>query len=276
MTAPSDDAEAGAREPFADANLYDHEYRHRRADVNFYRGLVANRLEFAKGPVLDLGCGSGRLLFPLARDGHQVLGLDLSRAMLGQAAARVRRLSATRRSNVSLVQADLRRFSLAPRFTMAICAFHSIQHLYTDADLLAFLRNTRAALLPGGWLAFDVLPPDQDWIHRDPHRRYARTKVRHPKTGQRFIYTTNHTYDPVKRLLHMRLFYQPVDDRGEPAGDEILVRLCHRQLWPRDCERLLKKAGFNVLGTFAGFDGRSLLDFPEGADDHIYLASTPR
>jgi SAM-dependent methyltransferase len=276
MTAPSEDAEAGAREPFADAELYDHEYRHRRADVNFYRGLVANRMEFAKGPVLDLGCGSGRLLFPLVRDGQKVLGLDLSRAMLGRAAARARRLSAARRSQVALVQADLRRFSLAPRFTMAICAFHSIQHLYTNADLLAFLRNVRAALLPGGWLAFDVLPPDQDWLYRDPHRRYARTRVRHPVTGQRFIYTTNHTYDPETRLLHMRLFYQPVKEDGAPSGEEILVRLCHRQLWPSDGKRLLKQAGFNVLGTFAGFDGRALDEFPEDAEDHIYLASAPR
>ena len=54
-----EDAEAGCREAFVDAELYDHEYRHRRADINFYRRLANNRMEFAKGTILDLACGSG-------------------------------------------------------------------------------------------------------------------------------------------------------------------------------------------------------------------------
>ena len=269
-----DDEAAGAREPFEDAALYDFEYRRRRADVNFYRRLVADRMGFgAPGPVLDLACGSGRILVPLLRDGHQVVGLDRSPAMLAAAARRVKRLSATRRSRGLIVRADLRAFALRPRFAVALCAFHSVQHLITDGELLRFFRAVGRSLAPGGWLAFDVLPPDPAWLARGDHRRWARTIFRHPSTRERLVYTTDHLYDEKRRALHMRLYYQPVDERGRPRGRERLMRLCHRQLWPADVNQLLARAGFRVFGAFAGFDGRPL---PDGdglpADEHIYVA----
>jgi SAM-dependent methyltransferase len=265
-------AEAGCREPFVDAELYDHEYRHRRADINFYRRLASNRMEFTSGSILDLACGTGRLLVPLVRDGHNVVGIDRSAEMLAAAARRIRRLSASRQGQCSLVRADLRSYPLHAKASLAIAAFHSVQHLYGDEDLLHFLRTTRANLMRGGWLAFDVLPPDPTWLLRDPERRWGRTTFRHPVTRERLVYTTNHTFDPDTRLLHMRLYYQPVDDNGRPAGPERLVRLCHRQLWPDEVGRMVASAGFRLIETFAGFDGSLLADHAEAADEHVYVA----
>ena len=267
-----EDAEAGCREPFVDAELYDHEYRHRRADINFYRRLANNRMEFASGAILDLACGSGRLLVPLVRDGHTVVGVDRSGDMLAAAARRIRHLPASRQGQCSLVRADLRSYPLHTKATLAIAAFHSVQHLAEDEDIVRFLRTTRANLMAGGWLAFDVLPPDPAWLARDPDRRWGRTAFRHPVTRQRLVYTTNHTFDPDTRLLHMRLYYQPVDGKGRPSGPERLVRLCHRQLWPDEVGRMLKTAGFRLIETFAGFDGSFLAGHAEVADEHIYVA----
>jgi SAM-dependent methyltransferase len=266
------DAEAGCREPFVDAELYDYEYRHRRADINFYRRLAQNRMEFAQGPILDLACGSGRLLVPLLRDGHQVVGIDLSPDMLAAASRRVRRLAEQRRARCLLARADMRSFALGHPAGMAIAAFHSVQHLLSDRDFLRFLRATRANLCRGGWLAFDILPPDPAWLARDPVRRWGRTTLRHPVTGQRLVYTTNHVFDPRRRLLHMRLYYLPVDGNGRPAGKERVVRLCHRQFWPEEVERMLRLGGFRPTEAFAGFDGRLLGSHPGPADEHVFLA----
>jgi len=267
-----EDAQAGCREPFVDAELYDHEYRHRRADINFYRRLASNRMEFATGSILDLACGTGRLLLPLVRDGHRVVGVDRSAEMLAAAARRIRRLSASRRQQCTLMRADLRSYQLHGQASLAVAAFHSVQHLFTDEDVARFLRTTRANLMMGGWLAFDVLPPDPDWLARDPHRRWGRTTFRHPHTKERLIYTTNHVFDPDSRLLHMRLYYQPVDDQGAPSGTERTVRLCHRQLWPDDVSRMLGDAGFRLIGTFADFDGSPLGGNWQTADEHVYVA----
>jgi SAM-dependent methyltransferase len=268
----TEDAEAGCREHFVDTALYDYEYRRRRADIHFYRRLARNRLEFATGSILDLACGSGRLLVPLARDGHCVVGIDRSLEMLRAAARRLSHLSVSRRCRCALVRADLRAYHLHAKASMAIAAFHSLQHLLRDEDILAFLRTTRANLMQGGWLAFDVLPPDPVWLARDPNRRWGRSTFRHPTTRQRLVYTTNHVFDPVSRLLHMRLYYQPVDEKSRPAGPERMVRLCHRQLWPDEVRRMLGETGFRLIEVFAGFDGTLLADNSLAADEHVYVA----
>jgi SAM-dependent methyltransferase len=273
-----DPAEAGGREHFQDAPLYDFEYRRRRADVTFYRRLAADRMACpAPGPVLDLACGTGRLLVPLLRDGHTVVGIDRAPSMLALARRRVGRLSAARRARCLLVRADLRRLALPPRFALAVCAFHSVQHLLGDEDLRRFFAAVAASLAPGGWLAFDVLPPDPAWLFRDGARRWARTTFRHPRSGERLVYTTNHAYDEQRRILHMRLYYQPVDEGGRAAGAERVVRLSHRQLTPAEVRALLDGAGFRLMAAFAGWEGRPL---PDGdglpADEHVYVARLGR
>jgi SAM-dependent methyltransferase len=268
------DEEAGGREAFEDAALYDFEYRRRRADISFYRRLAQDRRQFAPvGPILDLACGTGRLLVPLLRDGHTVVGLDRSASMLAEARRRVARLSAARRPRCLLLRADMRTFSLRPRFALAVAAFHSVQHLYSEADLQRFLRATRACLVPGGWLAFDVLPPDPTWIGRDSHYRWGRTVFRHPLSGQRLVYTNNHRFDPRRRVLHMRLYYQPLDENGRLSGPERVVRLCHRQLEPALVKNLLARTGFRLLACFGGFDGRPVDQEPGLADEHVYVAA---
>jgi len=260
-----DDEVAGAVEPFEDAALYDWEYRRRRDDVAFYRTLAAER----SGPVLDLGCGTGRLLIPLLRDGHVVIGIDQSRPMLARAAQRLHRTSAATRARALLLRADLRRFALRRRATFAVAAFHTVQHLITDGDLLRFLRAARAALVPGGWLAFDVFAPDARFLQRSSKRRWDRTVFRHPVTRVRYGYTMTPQFDPARRTLLMRIYYQPVDGRGRADGRERTVRLCHRLRSPSEVETLLKRAGFSLIARWSGFDGRPADDESE---QQIFLA----
>jgi SAM-dependent methyltransferase len=265
MAVSRDDETAGAIEPFTDAVLYDWEYRRRRDDVRFYRTLADER----GGPVLDLACGTGRLMVPLLRDGHQVVGLDHAPAMLARAAARVQRLAAPVRRRALLLRGDLRAFAFRRQpFLMAICAFHSIQHLRSDQELLRFLRAVRHALAPGGWFAFDVFVPEQKFLARASNRRWDRTIFRHPSKG-RFAYSMTPQLSADGRTLLMTLFYQPIDSRGRRRGPEKAVRLCHRQLPPAVVDQLLRRAGLEPIGTWSDFDGS-----PQGlaSEQCVYLA----
>jgi SAM-dependent methyltransferase len=274
-----EDESAGALEPFRDAALYDWEYRRRRDDVRFYRMLADER----GGPILDLGCGTGRLMVPLLRDGHAVVGVDHAGEMLARAAARLARLQAAARKRALLVRGDLRRLPTAPkpRFAFAIVAFHGIQHLVTDADLLELLRRARAALIPGGWLAFDVFVPDPVFLARvraaGAERRWHRTAFRHPTSGRREIYTVTYAFDARRRTLLTTFHYQPVDARGRRAGAERHVRLCHRQLDPASVKDILRRAGLELLQTWGDFRGSPLEagTSPGGTEQHVYLARRP-
>ena len=91
---------------------------------------------------------------------------------------------------------DLRALAFAPRFAFAVAAFHSIQHLETDADLARFFAGAARALIPGGWLAFDTFAPDARFLGRATPRRagrrWGRTRFAHPATGRPIAYSESY------------------------------------------------------------------------------------
>lgn len=265
---PAAAVEAGAHEHYADADLYDYEYRRRRADVNFYRGL-ATELLGTSGHILELACGSGRVTTGLLRAGHRVVGLDLSVPMLRRAGARIRRLGRAARDRSALVCADMRGFALGARFPLVIMAFNAFEHLYTRTEVRACLERVRAHLAPGGRLVFDVQNPDLRWLSRDPHKRWARTRFTHPRTGERMIYSTNHEYDPISQIVIIRLYYDPAP--GSAARPRVIT-LSQRKFYPAELEALLDANGFAVERRHGDFHGQPL----DGDSDTQVVICKPR
>jgi SAM-dependent methyltransferase len=276
----------GAHEHYRDAALYDYEYRRRRDDVRCYVAL-ARRLVCERGRVLELGAGTGRVTVPLARAGFDVTALDHEPAMLAALDARRRRLPAAVAARITPVRGDLRDFDLGRRFDLVIAAFNVVEHLYTRVELDACLRAVRRHLRPGARFAFDVQLPDPAWLARDPTHRWARTRFRHPVTGETLWYSTNHDYDPVSQIVVIRLYYTPApragrgergsersQERGSAreeavgratrasrpeqrtmAGREKVVVLSQRKFFPAELEALVAHAGLRVderHGDFAG------------------------
>ena len=143
------------------ARTYDVQYAQLRADagdVAFYGRLAAER----GGPVLELGCGTGRVLLPIARAGLPCVGVDPSPEMLA-----VLREQAPPQ-NLELVEATMQTLALGRRdFALAYSAFRAFQHLLTVDDQLAALTRAREHLRDDGWLALDVFDPDLARMARD-------------------------------------------------------------------------------------------------------------
>src|SRR5262249_54174863 len=168
-------------------------------------------------------------------------------------------LAAGARGRGRLIRADMRSLPLAPgvRVPLVICPFNAFQHLYTRDDVAACLAEVRAHLSPSGKFALDVLQPDLRWLTRDPRRRWARTRFRHPKTGEHLEYTSNHTYEPISQIAYIRIYYERLDS---PDGDRRtrVVRLAHRQFFPAELETLLAGSGFAISERWGGFSGEPL------------------
>jgi SAM-dependent methyltransferase len=120
-------------------------------DVDFYVALARE----GESPVLELGCGTGRVAIPIARAGVEIVGLDSSSAMLAKARQRSAGLT-----NVRWVEGDMRDFDLPERFGLVIIPYRAFQHLITVDEQKSCLACIRRHLRDDGRLAFNVFNPD--------------------------------------------------------------------------------------------------------------------
>ena len=129
------------------AQLYDQVIPYRdRPDVQFF----VNAAIESGGPVLEVGCGTGRILIPTARAGITITGLDLSDHMLDVCRADLKEEPREVQERVDLVQGDMRDFVLDQKFALITTPFRPFQHLITTADQIKCLGNIHLHLQPSG------------------------------------------------------------------------------------------------------------------------------
>src|SRR5262249_27073834 len=136
---------------YSHARLYDLMFPGGGPAVDFYRA-VADR---QGGSVLELGCGTGHKLIPIASDGHPCVGLDFSSDMLAEA----QRKANERGAAVEWMQGDMRAFDLGRTFDFVFITANSLLHLHEAEDLVSCFRSVRRHLAPGARFVFDVFNP---------------------------------------------------------------------------------------------------------------------
>ena len=148
-----------------------------RRDVGYWTRFVRNR----RGGVLELGCGTGRLLFPLARETRRVCGIDLSAEMLARAAVRAARRE--RRARPAIIRGDMRRLPFDDAaFSTVIAPYGVLQSLTDDADLSAALREAARVMKPGARLGIDLVPDLTNWASYQKQVRFRGTLSGQPVT----------------------------------------------------------------------------------------------
>jgi len=234
-----------------DAELYDHVIPYcERRDVDFY--VEAAGLH--GGPVLEIGCGTGRILIPTARAGVDIVGLDLSTHMLDVCRQRLLAEPAQVQSRVRLVQADMRAFELSQTFRLVTIPFRPFQHLTTVEDQLACLACIHRHLAPGGRLIVDLFNPSLPFLTRDnvgeefgdepefsmpDGRRVTRTQ----KILERDYFNQVNQVELIYTITHP-------DGRVERLADSFPMR----HLFRFEAEHLLVRSGFEVEDVYADYD----------------------
>ncbi|MDW8361796.1 MAG: methyltransferase domain-containing protein [Myxococcales bacterium] len=243
--------EEGARAHYRDARYYDQTYRCRAHDVRWYVDLALRH----RGPVLELGAGTGRVALALARRGIEVVAVDRMASMIRRGRERLAREPRRVRDRVTWVRADLRRLRLGRRFPLVIAPFNVFMHLYSRRDVERALRVVREHLTARGLFAFDVLLPDPGELARHPDRVYRGRPFRHPSDGRTYRYAERFAYDHARQVQFVTIAFQDVARPGRIVEHV----LSHRQFFPRELEALLHYNGFRVLAHWGGF-GREALD----------------
>lgn len=233
------------------ADLYDHVTLYRdRPDIAFFVDAAAH----AGGPVLEVGCGSGRVLIPTARAGIEIVGLDLSPQMLGVCRERVLREPPAVQEHVTLVHADMRRFDLGRTFTLATIPFRPFQHLLNVDDQLACLSSIRRHLVEGGRLIFDVFNPSLEALVNTPLGQEIGTEPEFTAPDGRRVTRCFKILasDRFSQVNDIELIYNVTHPDGR--SERLVQSFRMRYLFRFEVEHLLARAGFGVEEVYAGYD----------------------
>ena len=168
-------------------------------DVEFYRAMAAR----TGGPILDVGCGTGRIASVLASDGFEVVGLDLSEPMLRVARRRRASLAAEVAARMTFVCADMTGFELDRTFALLLVPARAFQFLLTVEAQRSALASMRRHLAPGGELVLDLFDPRLDLcVPLTTSLPGQVDTVIHPTTGRNVrVERLERKNDPVVQVL---------------------------------------------------------------------------
>jgi SAM-dependent methyltransferase len=255
------------------AEFYDYVIPYRdREDVAFY----VEAAQTHGGPVLEIGCGTGRVLIPTAQAGIDIVGMDASPQMLDICRKRVQQEPADVRQHVlDLVDADMRGFDLGRRFSLITVPFRPFQHLLTVEDQCTCLERIHQHLDDDGTLILDLFNPSLKIIGKDDicGKEIGDEPEFTMPDGRNVV--RKHTFvsmDLLNQINHVQLIYYVT----HPDGRE--ERLVHsfgmRYLFRFEAEHLLARCGFRVEHVYADYEKRPYGSTYPG--DLIFVAKTCR
>lgn len=205
-------------------------------DVEFYCRLALQ----APPPVLELGCGTGRVTLPVARAGVRIVGLDSSGELIAAARARSEGIA-----NLRWIQADMRSFTLPERFGLIFVPYRAFQYLLGDHDQQATLDCIFEHLLPGGRLALNIFNASiLDVLTRSPSGPLG------PRASNR----------------------EQKRQRTRPLLSRTHAGFRLRYISREEMSVLLRRTGFEVEALYGWFDGRP---FNELSTEMVWIARRP-
>ena len=234
------------------ARYYDLENADFTEDLDYWLELA----DEAGDPILELGCGTGRVLLNLARRGHSVTGLDNSPEMLARLHAKLEVASGRHLpAPPHIVQAALEDFELPLRYRLALMPFNTFMHLLTTEAQLAALERIRRHLAPGGLLALDVPNPGDAYAAQDQGVTLERAFADGDRTVQQF---SSIAIDRAAQLAHITWIY----DATDPAGSvhRSIVPLTLRYAFPAEMRLLLERSGLGLTHLYGDYDRSPFVD----------------
>jgi SAM-dependent methyltransferase len=220
-------------------------------------GDVAFYLDYARSSgeqVLELGCGTGRILCELAKAGIVVTGLDYSAEMLRRASLKLSVLDEQVRRRVNLVKDDMRSFSLDARFGAILIPHRGFAHMISADDQERALRCIHGHLSERGLLVFD-LPDARPVTDTFNNSLFFFRDFVHPETHNTVVVWHCSQQDYVRQLVVHRFVYEELDGAGRSVRRTICP-LTLRQTNRFEMEYMLARCGFEIEALYASYDRR--------------------
>ncbi|MEZ4572201.1 MAG: class I SAM-dependent methyltransferase [Thermomicrobiales bacterium] len=227
------------------SQFYDLEYSVFDADLDMYRQFA----ERARGPILELGCGTGRVLEAFDEISYPIVGIDNSKAMLDIASSRVT-------DDVTLVQRDMRDCSEEPAlphgpFNFVLSAINTFLHLPDVRSQIETLESVREVTVSGGIMLLDLFVPDPVYIGKLDGQ--LTLEYQHQfENGDRLDKWVARSHDLATQLIQTTVYFDVTRPDGSVRRlvDQYLTRYVHLY----ELEHLLSRTGWDLVSLFGNYD----------------------
>lgn len=233
------------------ALFYDHVAPGVAGDVAFY----VEEARYCDAPVLELGCGTGRILIPVAEAGVEIVGLDASADMLAVARSKLAARAPAVGGRASLLHGDMRAFALGRTFGLVMIPYRAFLHNLIVDDQLRTLACVREHLSEDGRLIFNVFDPSVKHLAAGRWSMPAerRREFQHPRTGNRVTVTEDFRYDLDRQLVEGAFIFEEGDAMSGRIVATTRSPLTLRYVFRYEMEHLLSRSGFRVEALFGDF-----------------------
>jgi SAM-dependent methyltransferase len=243
------------------AQLYDLRVPDWPGELDFYRTFLSTHPESKRG-VLEIACGTGRITIPLANNGYEVTGFDISPELL-----EVARCKAKDQKNPTWVLADMRTFEFGQKFGVVISPGHSFQFMNTPQEQVQCLELIKCHLIPDGWLILHLDHQDVRWLAgllEIPNPEYDYGKViENPITHRRYRYCHFWQYQPSTQTATVTAKWEEIGDSGQVIRTWQMEPTQLHCAFRSEIDHLLKRCGFKTKALYGDFYSHPLLDSSE-------------
>ena len=231
-----------------------------RPDSNFYQQYATA----TTGRILELGCGTGRVLLPIAESGCRITGLDSSEHMLAQCQRKLNSRAKDVQDRVRLVQGDMTRFALDDVYHLTIIPFRAFQHLIAVDDQLSCLRHINRHLAIKAKLILDVFQVDLERVNNPRFMEEMEDVAEYELPDGRRLRRAHRVtgFHPVEQYNEVELIYYLTNTDG--STERIVHAFPFRYFFRYEMQYLLERCGFELIDLFGDFDKSQLSsDSPE-------------
>ena len=225
-------------------NFYDIIHSDYKVDKKFYLDKIQN----AGGPVLEIGCGTGRIFCDALKQGADIYGIDQSELMLGVLKEKIDR---SEHNRVKLI--DALDYKPEKKFKLVIAPFRMFMHILTVEDQLKFMKNVYESLDENGEFVFNVFNPDLNRIQTGDKENLRFEGEYMP--GRKMKFYDSSKPDLQNQCQHVTFRFE-WDDNGEMKKGEFSFPM--RYSFRFELQHLAERAGFKSVNIYRDFDYNEL------------------